>query len=605
MKRTLLSLSFLPLLGLGLSAQEVVPVLDDEIAEAIRKEGIENSQAMRLLKGLTDQSHVGGRLTGSDNFLRAATWVKEQFEEMGLEANLEKWGEWGHAWNRAAWEGRVLSPVQMDLHVATQAWTAGTPGVVSGPLIAMPANGNLSSLGARARGAFLFSPQGFGRRGPAPEIVAAAENMGVAGFVEAATGAPAQFPTRIRVFGSYRTANLPTEDLPTIPQIVVRADHASVLQQLLADGEVPTVEFNIENRFRPGGVTLYNVVGELRGSEKPDEVVIVGGHLDSWHQATGTTDNGTGVNSFMEAARILTAVGAKPKRTIRFIGWGGEEQGLLGSRGYVRDHAYEIDKISALTNHDSGTNWAASTSATPSMYADMQRVVAPILKLVSPDPGREGPVFTLNRTNAMAGGGGGSDHASFIAVGVPALSMRLTGRADYSNYTWHSQWDTYDAAIPEYQRHTATVLALISLGVANLPNLLNNSEVGPHYTPPVVSESGAGRGGRGQRGGRRGGRGGRGRRGGRGGGGGRVGLAADLGVDFDWMVFRTVDPGSLAANAGIRAGDELTKVNGKAVDEIADLRLLLREGVEEFKLTLQRGEDVVEVEIDPSRVGRR
>ena len=117
----------------------------------------------------------------------------------------------------------------------------------------------------------------------------------VAGFVEAATGAPAQFPTRIRVFGSYRTANLPTEDLPTIPQIVVRADHASVLQQLLADGEVPTVEFNIENRFRPGGATLYNVVGELRGSEKPDEVVIVGGHLDSWHQATGTTDNGTGL----------------------------------------------------------------------------------------------------------------------------------------------------------------------------------------------------------------------------------------------------------------------------------------------------------------------
>jgi hypothetical protein len=603
MKSLPLSLFLLPLLASGLPAQNenVVPVLDEATAEAIRQEGINNSHVMEYLKELTDLSFTGGRLTGSDNFTRASHWLRKQFQDMGLDARLEKWAEWGHAWNRGKWEGRVLTPIQMDLFVATPAWTAGTDGTVQGPLLVMPQGAEaLAAMGERARGAFLFSPGGFGRRGPAAEIVEVAEELGVAGFVYAASGIPA-FPTRIRVFGSSQTANLDTADLPTIPQIAVRADHAAKLQELLARGQRTNVEFNIENEFREGGILIHNVVGELRGTEKPDEVVIVGGHLDSWHQATGTTDNGTGTTSFLEAARILTAVGAKPKRTIRFIGWGGEEQGLLGSKAYVLQHADEVEKISALFNHDSGTNWAASTSATPSMYEDVLRVVAPILKLNSPDPDREGPVFTVNRTNAMAGGGGGSDHASFIAVGVPALSMRLTGRADYSSYTWHSQWDLYEAAIPEYQRHTSTVLALAALGVANLPNLLNRSEVGPNYQPPVA-EASARRGGRGQRGGRRGGRGGRGRRGG--GGGGRTGLAADLGVDFDGMVFGTVDGNGTAGRAGIRQGDVLKGFNGREIDELADMWLAVREGVTECKLTIQRGQEEVEVEIDPAALRR-
>src|SRR5262249_6853634 len=124
-----------------------------------------------------------------------------------------------------------------------------------------------------------------------------------------------------------------------------------------------------------------------------------------------------------------------------------------------------------------GTNWANGMSVTYAMYEPMRRVLAPVFKLKSPDPDYDGPVFNLRKTEQLRGGGG-SDHASFIAAGVPGLEWNLRGRSDYFNYTWHTQWDTIDVAIEEYQRHTATVIALAALGTANLPELLDHTGVG-------------------------------------------------------------------------------------------------------------------------------
>ncbi|GAB4139097.1 MAG: hypothetical protein Fur0037_05180 [Planctomycetota bacterium] len=205
--------------------------------------------------------------------------------------------------------------------------------------------------------------------------------------------------------------------------------------------------------------------------------MIVCGHLDSWHQAQGCTDNGTGVATTIECARILKAVGAKPKRTIRFILWGGEEQGLLGSIAYVRQHRQEMSRIACVFNHDAGTNWAHSLTVSDSMYGPMQRVFAPVMDLEPPDPDFAGEVFRLNHRPKIGAGAGGSDHASFVPAGVPGLDWGLVGRSDYFGVTWHSQWDNLDVAIPEYQRHTSTVIALAALGVANLPDLLDHSGV--------------------------------------------------------------------------------------------------------------------------------
>jgi hypothetical protein len=379
----------------------------------------------------------------------------------------------------------------------------------------------------------------------------------------------------MRVF-SDRSQSAPwlARTLPTIPEIVVRQDQAKRLQSLLAQQAQVDVEFDIRNRFQ-GEVQLYNVIAELKGTEKPDEYVVVCGHLDSWHQATGTTDNGTGTTSTMEAARILTAVGAKPKRTIRFCLWGGEEQGLLGSREHVNRRRAEMAKVSCVLNHDTGTNWAQSLTVTEQMHPHMVEAMAAVMTMTPPDQEHQGPVFEL-RSRPTISAGGGSDHASFGAAGVPPFGWGLTGRSDYFNYTWHTQWDTYDVAIPEYQAHTSTVIALTALGVANLPELLPRDGV----------TRGRGRGGD-----------------------ATTMLSGGLGVELDGMKLKSVETAGVAGKAGIQAGDVIREVNGKPVAQVADIFAILRESGfgGEIELTLQRGEEKVKVKVTPAfeRRGRR
>ena len=149
----------------------------------------------------------------------------------------------------------------------------------------------------------------------------------------------------------------------------------------LKDGKAVTLEFDIRNYFKKGPIKLYNVIADIPGTEKPDEYVIVGGHIDSWDGATGATDNGTGVSTTLEAARILMKAGVKPKRTIRFMLWSGEEQGLLGSAAYVKAHKDLMPKISAVLVHDGGTNYLSGIGATEAMLSDFEQVFAPVKEL--------------------------------------------------------------------------------------------------------------------------------------------------------------------------------------------------------------------------------
>jgi len=551
-------LAVLALAAATVSARAQVP---QDLAPRILAEGVDNSHVMQFQDVLCHR--FGHRLTGSDNFDRAAAWALEQFQAMGLDARLEPWGQWNVRWNRGQWMGRILEPVALELQVASPAWTGGTLGQQSGPMVAMPEDdGVLAELIAEGPPAWLY--------GPAPRfgsdretlLEAAARDGKVLGVVESAAmngGADnRRYPNQIRVFGDRRNAPFKQfENRQRLVHIVVRNDQATQIEELLeASGKIEA-QFEMRNRFTPGPVELNNVVADLVGTEHPDEIVIVCAHLDSWHQATGATDNGTGVCSTLEAARILTSVGARPKRTIRFILWGGEEQGLLGSREYVVRNRQNLDKVSAVFNHDSGTNWAHRITVTQAMAGALETVFAPLMAMAPPDPAHVGPTFDLQVRETIRAAGGGSDHASFNAVGVPGWSWGLKGELPYG-YGWHSQWDTYDLVVPEYQAHTATVAAVAALGVANLPDLLSREGlvVGRNQgrqAQPVVE--------------------------------GR------LGVSLDGLKITEVTADGRGAKAGLQPGDVITGVGDTAVTQAVEILRALR-GVEGgFQLVIQRGDE--------------
>lgn len=559
----LLPFLFAPLL---LGQQPMRSPIADDLAERIRVEGIEHSQAMRLLRDLTGK--VGHRLTGSDNLTQAGAWAAAEFQAMGLPlVTLEKWAEWKLAWNRGVWRGRLLSPIDLDLYVATEAWTAGTDGPQVGVIVKVPeevADITHKTVG----GKWLY----FTKR-PGKEVREACAAAGMLGWVYRAGDPDKTFPNRVRVFGDHRTAMRSLAEVPTLPEIAVRADQADQIAALLDENKVVTANFEIDNRFRDGGIPLYNVIAEIPGSERPDEVVIVCGHLDSWHQAQGTTDNGTGATSTMEVARILMAVGAKPKRTIRFCLWGGEEQGLLGSVGYVQRHRTEMERVSAVFNHDTGTNWAQSLSVTGAQHEQLAPVFAIVARLLTPpERGYDGDVFSLHKVDSIGGGMGGSDHASFLAAGVPAWSWSLKGRSNYFQHTWHTQWDTIDVAVEAYQRHTATVVALAALGTANLEAMLDRRNINT----------------------------------GRSSGQSTAFAAAWFEAELDGFKFTSVKAEGRAARLGVQKGDLLIKVDGRAVESLRQIFQFARETEgESVKFTFRRGEQTFDAALKKDDLPQR
>ncbi|MCC6677479.1 MAG: M20/M25/M40 family metallo-hydrolase [Phycisphaerales bacterium] len=246
----------------------------------------------------------------------------------------------------------------------------------------------------------------------------------------------------------------------------------------LADGLDFQVEMDVKNIFTAGPIPVYNTVAEIRGSEKPDEIVIVSAHLDSWNGpgSQGCTDNGTGSSVTLEAARILSTVikngGKPPKRTIRFILWTGEEQGLLGSAGYVKKHEDDLARISAVFVDDGGTNYEGGLNCLEQMVPYLAAATAPV-NSAFPDLTVNVHVARNDKNEPLTKmpGGGGSDHATFNAKGVPGFFWDEVGRANYG-YGWHTQHDRFDLAIPEYLVQSSTCAAVTAYNLACAPDLL-------------------------------------------------------------------------------------------------------------------------------------
>jgi hypothetical protein len=244
-----------------------------------------------------------------------------------------------------------------------------------------------------------------------------------------------------------------------LPQAFLTTESYGLIWRLLKRGPVE-VEIDVQAGHSEGEVEVFNTVADIKGTERPDEFVILGGHLDSWDLGTGATDNGTGTMAVLEAARALKAVGARPKRTIRFILFSGEEQGLHGSRAYVKTHEKELDKVSAVLVHDLGTGRVKSIGLLGryDLREVLDRVVQPFASEVNLDE------------LSLRGMSGGTDHASFLPRGVPAFAC-IQDPAEYRK-THHTESDTFDKVYQDEVNQGAKVLAAWAYNVAMLPDLL-------------------------------------------------------------------------------------------------------------------------------------
>lgn len=479
-------------------AQEKV---DADIQWKIRREATQNSQILRTLHFLTDVH--GPRLTGSPNLKAAQEWVIEETTRWGLKnAHLEPWN-FGHpGWANEKVAVHVISPIKDSLVTEALAWTPGTNGAVTAQTIqivvpAQPTKETLSKFfddnRAKVKGKIVMvgdaatvpvtilppqkrredndvraqydpvNPSGGGGGGggpqtrPDPNVVPANRVAEQLDQFLVSAGAVARVNDAGREHGQIRAFNNRTFDVTkAVPTVVMRNEDYGRLARLMADGRTIELEINIVNRTYPEGATAYNVVAEIPGSDKAQEVVMLGGHIDSWHSATGATDNAIGCATMMEAIRILQALGVKPRRTIRLALWSGEEQGLLGSQAYVREHFGMVENpkpghanFAGYFNIDSGTGRARGMNVFGPPEA------AKILREAT-TPFADNGFFGVNATQSRRRGG--TDSTSFNEAGLPGIGIQQDP-IEYNSHTWHTNLDTYERVIERDAQQSAMVIA--------------------------------------------------------------------------------------------------------------------------------------------------
>jgi carboxypeptidase Q len=504
-------------------AQPANEDIDLTMYSRIREEGFKHSHVMQFAGALSDG--IGPRLTGSPNMTKANAWTKDTLTAIGLEnAHLEDWGEFGMGWQQINTWVRMITPDAEPLWAQASPWSPATKGAVSGEAVFLEVQdikdlekykgklrGKIVLLGAMRATPDVVEPL-FHRytteelaemetyptsasRAGAPNIqalladrarltalrAAAMKMMGEEGVAAILTpsrdggnggGTGIIFDDN----GANLTRNAQVKaSAVTIPNAVMMIEHYNRLGRMLQNHVPVTLEINIDTRFTGDHEHGFNTVAEIPGTDPKlkDQVVMVGGHLDSWISGTGATDNGAGSVVAMEAVRILKALGVKPKRTIRIALWSGEEQGLFGSQGYIKSHfgtfaepkdadpntpaflrakgalttTKEWETLDAYYNLDNGTGKVRG------IYTQENYAIAPIFKQwIAPleDLG----VSTISFRNT-----GGTDHLSYDAVGLPGFQY-IQDPMDYETRTHHSDMDTYDRLHPLDLQQAAVVEAI-------------------------------------------------------------------------------------------------------------------------------------------------
>lgn len=489
-----------------------IPMGNARTIRRIIEQGTRDNHVMDHLTHLT--TAIGPRLTGSARNHESRLWAADLFRSWGLaNVRLEKWGEIPVGFDRGPSSGKIFLHTQRrkddgtsgpeediklrDMDLTTLSWSAGTHGPIKGPAIKMPRDdAEYAAAKPRLKGAWILleRPSREGMRGlrwqlgdDARRIADARKRVadgskkveelpilerlafdGVAGFITASRD------ERVWTGALPWWRELDPADIPQDVHVQVRLSDYDCINSRLADGEDVSVEIDAQNAFTKGPIPCHLVIAEIPGATHPEEVVIMSAHMDSWDGpgSQGCTDNGTGSSVMIEAARLLATAGARPDRTIRFILWDGEEQGLLGSTAYVEELKKSglLDRISCCFVDDGGTNFQGGVACLASQVEYLAAATAPVNGLFYDTASKEPMNVNIHAIEAL-GAGGGSDHASFNRVGVPGFYWDEVGRADYG-HGWHTQYDRIDLAIPEYLMQSATCSAVTAYNLACAPTLL-------------------------------------------------------------------------------------------------------------------------------------
>src|ERR1044071_2948852 len=506
--------------------------------ERIKEEGLKRSQVMQTLSYLTDV--IGPRLTNSPGMKRANEWTRDKLTEWGLQnAHLESWGPFGRGWTLKSFSAQVTEPQTIPLIAYPKAWSPGTKGTLNADVIYVDAKteADLASYKGKLKGAIVMMAtppevkahfEALGERRDEKDLLRLADapdpksipprsfqlnpqqrteamllarkyqffteeviamlvepsRRGDGGtiFVQSAV-VPQPFVENPNAPGAPKRINPWDVNAPRIfPQVVVAAEHYNRIVRMIQQGQRVKMSVNLAVEFQDKDLMGYNTVAEIPGTDLKDEIVMLGGHMDSWHAGTGATDNGAGVAVGMEAVRILQALKLQPRRTIRIALWSGEEQGLIGSRYYVMQHfgtlgdgtleAFrssssnqspppkfnpkpDYEKFSAYFNLDNGTGKIRG------VYMQGNEQVRPLFRQWLA-PFREMGASTLSISNT-----GGTDHLSFDTIGLPGFQF-IQDEIEYETRTHHSNQDVFDRIQAEDMKQAAVIMAVFIYNTAML-----------------------------------------------------------------------------------------------------------------------------------------
>jgi hypothetical protein len=459
----------------------------DPVVDAIIKEATENSQLEKLGHELMDG--IGPRLVGSPKMQQAHDWAVAKYTAWGITARNEKWGEW-RGWERGITHIDMVAPWTKSLAGQQLAWSPNTKGkTVTGDVVVIPDLADSIAFknwlpSVKGKFVMISMNQPTGRADDNWEKHGTKES--IEKMKQERTALTEAWNERIRKTGK-TNANLPivlenagaagivmcywsrwsgankifgarTKKVPTIDLML---EDYGLLYRLAESGKAPKISVRADSK-ETGIAPTFNTVAEIKGTEKPNEYVMLSAHFDSWDGGTGATDNGTGTLVMMEAMRILKKVYPNPKRTILVGHWGSEEQGLNGSRAFVEDHPEIVANLQALFNQDNGTGRVTNITGQGFLHA-YEYISRWLVKV--PNAYKQG----LETRFPGAPGGGGSDFASFVAAGAPGFSLSSLSW-DYGTFTWHTNLDTYDKIVFDDVRNNAILTAILVYQACEDPN---------------------------------------------------------------------------------------------------------------------------------------
>ncbi len=504
-------------------------VPDLEFITRLRQEEYSYSQVMDIMSHLTDV--IGARLTGSPNMKKANEWTRDEFAQWGLEnGHLEPWGTFGRGWAYQLCEVRMISPDYMQFIALPEAWTPGTNGPLRGEVTHVIASNaaDLEKYRGKLEGKIVLFGEAIQAKPSDKPIFTRLSDADLAkGAIFQPPGPPhARDPEAVKRYqfradyikffteehvaavlditrepGDDGTIQLqsggPYEKGKTIgfPRITLAVEHFGRVARLLAEKVPVEVEINVEAQFYDDDLTGYNTLAEIPGVDPKlkDQLVMLGGHLDSWHASEGATDNGAGVGAAMEAVRLLKKLGVQPRRTIRIALWSGEEQGMLGSKGYVAEH-FGSRPESTNPKDQILPEWLRPAGG-PLNLKPEQKLVSVYFNLDN-GPGRilgvhlqenaaVRPIFEkwmepfhdLGMTTLTMNNTGSTDHISFDDVGIPGFQF-IQDNMDYG-LTHHSNMDSYEHLRPDDLKQAATILAAFVYNAAMCDEMIPRKPLRP------------------------------------------------------------------------------------------------------------------------------